>query len=190
MRVLGIDLGLKCGNKNGDMAICTLDNSDGFNKIIEMHVGEVGASIDKIVDTLINIFEINGCDYLAIDRGGMSCGIAIGLKDKLGDKVKDISPNSDNIHEMIIMLQDDNVLERVGLKLSTVRYNGGKLKFYMDNCGDFEVSMIYSIALANRVLNIENKKNSILQQMEEVKETLRGLKKQLEELDVNKYVNR
>lgn len=160
MKALGVYLNIALGDRNGNMTICTVGNESGENKVLDLHVGEVGSNFSSISETIHKIFLVNKCDYIAIDSSGIMIRVYEELEKLLGDKVVSIKPDILTVDKMISMLQSDDTLSRVGLTLSTIKKNGAKglRQLLSDSYGDFEISMVTAIGLANMVLNIENLK--------------------------------
>lgn len=154
MRVLGVDLTYRSGKNSDILSVCIVEGDGKVNNVIGVNSAECGnENTDKIIDSIVELFFGTGCDYIAIDSV-ISAPISEKLVYRLGEKVRSEFINADKLHEIVIMLDDNKILKRVGIDIKPMCV-GNKLRFDSDKYEDMELSIAMAVGMANRIINKE-----------------------------------
>lgn len=186
MRIMGIDRTLRSGDNPNILSVNIIEEVDGVNEIICTNTLGLNCSDESLAEVITTVFNDSECDYLAMEISGINISLYYELIKRIDNqKLKCVRLNAKEHHEMFAMLQRDKVLDKLGIPLQFI-VRSGCLKLDGEFYNDFQITLIYSTAIANKVLNEgkgevklsekgENAKQELLNDIQKVRDIIESI---------------
>lgn len=156
MRIMGVDVTLRGGDKANVLCVSIVEEVDGKNEVVCINTQEIDSPDVDLAEAIVGAFNGSNCNYLAMDIAGINKFLYYQIAERIDEsKLKCKSYDKKDHHALVSNLHKDKVLDKIGIQLKYLMITGGCLRLVSEYYTEFQITTVYSVGVANKVLNEE-----------------------------------